>query len=94
MFRRLRPEKLYVTEDVFQDRRAAARVENMMSAVAGASAERVSYADLNEIAPERWTAIPRWGANPKPRDPDMVMTMGKFWPEERQAAFRERHIDN
>ena len=91
MFRRLRPEKVYVTEDVFQDRRAAARVEKMMSAVDGASAERVSYADLNEIAPERWAAIPRWGANPEPHDPDMVMTMGKFWPEERQAAFRERY---
>ena len=91
MFRRLRPEKAYVTEDVFEDRRAATRVEHMMSSVEGTSVERVSYADLNDIAPQRWTAIPRWGANPVPRDPDVVMTMGKFWPEARQAPFRERY---
>ena len=91
MFRRLRPAKVYVTEDIFEDGRAVTRVENMMSAIDGATAERVSYADLNDIAPERWTAIPRWGANPAPRDPDVVMTMGKFWPEKRQAAFRGRY---
>ena len=91
MFRRLAPEKVYVTEDVYDDPRAVARVEKMMSAVDGASAERVSYDELNEIAPERWSHRPRWGANPDPRDPDLVLTIGKFWPDDRKAAFRERY---
>ena len=64
------------------------------SSAFGADAEKVSYDELNEIAPERWDAFRgnawRWGAEPDPRDPDLVMTMGKFWPEERQKAFHQR----
>ena len=91
MFRALEPEKIYVTEDVFEDPRAVARMERLASAMEGAAPERVSYAQLNEVAPSRWSNIPKWGANPAPRDPDIVMTTGKFWPEERKAAFRKRY---
>ena len=91
MFRPLHPEKAYVTEDVYADPRAAARVERMMTAVVGASLERVSYAELNEIAPRRWGAVRRWGETAEPRDPDLVFTMGKFWPDEKKAEFRAQY---
>lgn len=91
MFKTLRPEKVYVTEDVYTDRRAAARADRMMTAVEGAKAERISYEALNEIAPRRWSKIPRWYVNPNPRDPDLVLTMGKFWPDEEKKKFRQRY---
>lgn len=95
MFKVLRPQKVYVTEDVYEDARAAACVERLMSSIEGAEAERVSYADLNEIAPQRWGRLrgheTRWGNLADPRDPDLVMTMGKFWPEDEQQQFRERY---
>jgi hypothetical protein len=91
MFRSLSPEKVYVTEDVFDDPRAVARVERLMSAVVGAEAERVSYAELDAIAAERWRSIPRWGEMANPRDPDLVMTTAKFWPDDKKAAFRKQY---
>ena len=54
MFRSLCPEKVYVTDDVFDDPRAVACVERLMSAIVGAKAERVSYGELNTIAATRW----------------------------------------
>jgi hypothetical protein len=54
MFRTLKPEKVYVTEDVYDDDRAASRVERMMTAI-DADVEKVSYEELDEIAPERWS---------------------------------------
>ena len=91
MFRPLNPDKVYVTEDVFDDARAAARVERMVSAMAEVVPERISYAELSEIAPARWGTVPKWGANPNPRDPDLVLTMGKFWDEKRKADFRKQY---
>jgi len=95
MFRKLKPEKVYVTEDVYDDPRAAACVERLMTAIEGAEAERVSYDELNEIAPERWNRFTghgwRWGSEENPRDPDLVMTTGKFWPDEEKRKFKERY---
>ena len=91
MFRTLRPEKVYVTEDVYADPRAVACVERIMGAVEGAVAERISYTALNELAPQRWKEIPRWGAMPKPRDPDLVLTTVKFLPEAEAKRFQEQY---
>ncbi|MCG2659659.1 MAG: radical SAM protein [Kiritimatiellae bacterium] len=91
MFRKLKPEKVYVTDDVYKDHRAAACVDRLMTAIEGAAAERVSYTELDEIALNRWQNVPRWGSNRDPRDPDMVMTMGKFYTEEEQNKFKERY---
>ncbi len=89
MFRTLRSEKVYATEDVYADSRAVARVERMMSAIEG-TVERVTYEQLNEIAAERWRNIPKWGAMPSPRDPDLVLTTAKFWPPDQMAAFKRQ----
>ena len=95
MFRRLRPEKVYVTDDVLGDPRAVACVDRLMSSIDGVEAERVSYDELNEIAAERWRGFlghaTRWGTMESPRDPDLVLTMGKFWPEEEKQAFWARY---
>ena len=91
MFKTLRPEKVYVTEDVYEDGRAAACVDRLMTSIEGADAERVSYGELNEIAPERWSSIPKWGAAENPRDPDLVMTTAKFHTDEEKARFKERY---
>ncbi len=91
MFRKLKPERVYVTEDVYGDRRAAACVDRMMSAVEPERFERVSYPDLNDIAPERWNGLPLWGEVEDPRDPDIVFTTGKFCGEEAKARMRERY---
>jgi len=90
MFRRLSPEKVYVTEDVYTDPRAAACVERLMTAIDGATAERVSYADLNDLGPKRWKGIPRWGAQTNPRDPDLVMTTAKNHTEAEAKDFKAR----
>ena len=66
MFRTLRPEKVYVTDDVYDDDRAAECVERMMGSI-DAEAERVSYEDLNTIVTGRWSRFSRgwrWGAEP------------------------------
>ena len=93
MFRTLKPEKVYVTEDVYEDDRAAACAERLMTAIDGTEAERVSYEELNEIVPKRWARFMdrgwHWGAEPNPTDPDLVMTTGKFWPDEKKEKFRE-----
>lgn len=91
MFRQLHPAKAYVTEDVMDDSRAAARVERMASAFPDTPCETVSYDDLDAIAAERWQGIPRWGEIATPTDPDIVLTTGKFWPDEDKAAFRDRY---
>ncbi|NOY81393.1 MAG: hypothetical protein GXP31_10365 [Kiritimatiellaeota bacterium] len=90
MFRTLRPERVYVTEDVFRDPRAVARVERLMTAI-DAVPETVSYADLNDLAPVRWTSFPRWGSQTVPRDPDIVLTTGKFMGEKEKAEFRRTY---
>ncbi|MBU7004039.1 MAG: hypothetical protein HXS50_00635 [Theionarchaea archaeon] len=93
MFRTLKPEKVYVTEDVYDDDRAASRVERMMTAIEGAEVERVSYEELNEIAPKRWSRfmghVWHWGSESNPTDPDLVLTIGKFWSDEEKGKFRE-----
>lgn len=91
MHKKLRPEKVYVTEDVYDDDRAVACVERLMTSIEGAVAERVSYDELNEIAPARWKDLPLWGTMKHPRDPDMVMTTGKFWTDEKKKKFKERY---
>jgi len=92
MFKILRPEKVYVTEDVYNDQRAAARVEHMMTSIKpDVPLQRVSYEKLNEIASKRWISIPRWGANPNPRDPDIVLTTGKFWTQDEKKRFAEKY---
>lgn len=94
MFRTLHPEKVYVTEDVYDDARAAARVDRMMEAVEGATLEKVSCADLNAVAGERWQDLRddwRWGWQERPRDPDLVMTTAKFLTDEQKEDVLKRH---
>jgi len=91
MFRKLRPEKVYVTEDVYSDPGAAACVDRIMSAVEGAEAQRVSYSELNEVAPARWKNIPEWGAQKDPRDPDLVLTTAKYPAESEKKEFTTRY---
>ena len=96
MFRILRPEKVYVTEDVYDDACTIARVERIMTAIEGAKLEKVSYEALNELAPKQWARYQhgtswRWGLEPNPRDPDLVLTMGKFWPDGQKEEFRRRY---
>jgi hypothetical protein len=83
MFRNLKPEKVYVTEDVYDDDRAVSCVERMMTAIEGTEAETVSYDELNEIAPRRWSQFTgrgwHWGGESNPTDPDLVLTTGKYW---------------
>ena len=97
MFRTLKPEKVYVAEDVYNDSRAAACVERLMSAIEGTEPERVSYDELNEIAPERWRDFvghtTRWGMLKEPHDPDLVMTTAKFWTDEEKKEFKERYLN-
>ncbi|MBN1671951.1 MAG: hypothetical protein JXR37_13010 [Kiritimatiellae bacterium] len=92
MFRKLKSEKVYVTEDVYADPRASARAERLVTAVENAELERVSHAELDAIAAERWgTVQKRWGAIQAPRDPDLVLTTAKFWDEPRKRAFRKEY---
>lgn len=91
MFRRLKPEKVYVTDDVFGDTRAEACFDRLMTSVETAGVERVSYEALNEIAPQRWKGISKWGAVKEPTDPDIVMTMAKFLSDEDQQGFKKRY---
>ena len=91
MFRDLKPQKVYVTEDVYDDARAAACVDRIMTAVEGASPERVSYDDLNLIAPQRWQHLARWGTIDDPRDPDLVLTTAKFHTDEQKREFTARY---
>ena len=86
MFRTLKPEKVYVTEDVDKDARATACVDRLMTAIEGAHAERVSYAELNEMALTRWQNIVNWGRVKDPRDPDLVMTTAKFYTEKEKES--------
>jgi len=90
MFRTLRPERAYVTEDVYDDDRAAARVERLMTAV-DADLQRVSYEELDAIAAERWTDWPRWGTIAEPRDPDMIFTTGKFGDADELRRWSEQY---
>ncbi len=95
MFRTLKPEKVYVTDDVYDDDRAVACVKRMMTAIEGSKAEKVSYSELNELAPQRWLRYIssgwHWGSESNPTDPDLVMTTGKFWPDDKKEVFRERY---
>jgi hypothetical protein len=61
MFRTLKPERVYVTEDVYDDPRAAACVDRMMTAMEPGSLERVSYGGLNETDVSCFE--PEWGAS-------------------------------
>jgi len=92
LFRTLKPAKVYVTDDVYGDPAAAARVETMMSAIEpDAPLQCVTYDELNDIAPQRWSSVPRWGAVVNPRDPDLVLTTGKFWSDEQKQSFLEKY---
>lgn len=88
MFRTLKPEKVYVTEDVYEDERAVRCVARMMTAIDG-PLEKVSYARLNEIAVERWGNLPKWGTIENPRDPDFVFTTAKFHSDEEHKKLLE-----
>jgi hypothetical protein len=90
VFRTLEPEKVYITEDVYEDSRSAACVERLMSAVEPGATERVSYDALDAVAAERWRNVPLWGSNPEPRDPDLVLTTAKFLPEDEAERIRQR----
>jgi len=90
MFRKLTPEIVYATEDVFENRNAAERVERMMSSIE-APLERVSYEELNEIVGERWQSFPRWGTMENPRDPDIVLTTAKFCSDEEKQRLKEKY---
>jgi Spore photoproduct lyase len=90
MFRRLSPQRAYVTEDVYDDPRAVLRVERMMTCV-DAELVRVSYEELDAIAAERWQADRRWGEVANPCDPDMVFTMAKFDDEDAKQRRAERY---
>jgi len=92
MFRILKPARVYVTEDVYEDAAATARVERMMDSIEpDEPLQRVSYEELNDLAPRLWANFPRWGEIENPRDPDLVFTTGKFWSDEERQSFIERY---
>ena len=91
MFRKLKPHKVYITEDVFADPRAVACTERLMTEIEGAVAERVTYEQLETIAGTRWTGLKAWGEVENPRDPDIVMTIAKFWPSDQKESFRKQY---
>jgi len=86
VFRTLKPEKVFVTEDVYADPDAARTVERMMTSIE-APLEKVSYEELDRIAADRWQHLPRWGAMENPRDPDMILTTAKFHSQQQREEW-------
>ncbi len=86
MERILRPEKVYVTAEVYDSKSCVKRLEKMMTCIESGPPEKVTDAELNQIAKERgWSSFGRWGAMEDPPDPDLVLTTAKFHtPEERK----------
>ena len=94
MFRTLRPEMVYVTEDVNEDPRAVACVQRLLTAMEGTRVECVSYSALNALVRRQWMGeFPHWGHQTSPRDPDIVMTTAKFLPARARRAFQKRYPD-
>lgn len=88
----LRPEKVYVTEEVFSDPLSAQRVERMMGGIECDLLETVSDAELNELVPLRgWDQHRFWGSIEHPTDPDLVFTTAKFHTEQEQAERRTKY---
>jgi len=88
----LHPDRVYVTHDVYDDPQAAARADRMIAAMHPGGVERVGDAELDRLAQERgWDCDKRWGQRTDPRDPDIVLTTGKFHDEAARKARLERH---
>ena len=86
MERILKPEKVYVTEEVYDCESYVARLGRMMTCIDSEPPQKVTEAELNEIVKERrWSAFGRWGQREYNSDPDLVFTTVKFHtPEERK----------
>lgn len=86
MERILRPEKVYITEEVYECESCVERLDRMMTAIESDPPQKVTDAELNDIAIERkWNSFGRWGTRENPPDPDLVFTTAKFHtPEERK----------
>jgi len=88
----LHPEKVYVTHEVYENPPAAKRAERMIGAMHPGGVERVGDEELNRLAVERgWDKAKHWGARTEPRDPDIVLTTGKFDDEETRKNRLERY---
>jgi spore photoproduct lyase len=89
----LRPEKVYVTGEVYERPECVARLERMLACIECEAVETVREdAALDELSAERgWTRIPKWGTITERRDPDIVFTTAKFHGEEQQQERRERY---
>lgn len=90
----LTPQCIYVTTDLRDHPAAMARAEAMIAACPGARVEFVDDEGLNAAVTERgWDKTRCWGAQAphERRDPDLVLTTGKFHDEATKAARLERH---
>ena len=88
----LQPDRIYVTHDVYDDPQAAARADRLIAAMQPSGVERVGDAELDRLAQERgWDCDKRWGQRTDHRDPDIVLTTGKFHDEAARKARLERH---
>ena len=95
MERILKPEKVYVTEEVYDCESYVARLGRMMTGIDSEPPQKVTEAELNEIAKERrWSSFGRWGQREYNPDPDLVFTTVKFrTPEERkERAEKYPHL--
>jgi len=91
MERILKPEKVYVTEEVYECKSCVERLERMMTCI-DSEPEKVTDAELNEVVKERgWDAVKRWGEIEDPRDPDLVFTTAKFHTTEERKERVEKY---
>ena len=93
MERILRPEKVYVTEEVYHSSNCVERLGRMMSSIKPSDPpQRVTDAQLNEIARGRgWESYGRWGTKEDPSDPDLVFTTAKFHTPQEREERREKY---
>lgn len=92
MERILKPEKVYVTDDIYESKNCVDRLERMMTSIKPDDPpQKVTDEELNLIVKERkWDSVTRWGSMKEKRDPDIVFTMAKFQtPQERKERVEK-----
>lgn len=87
----LKPEKVFITQEVYEKPECVERVNRMIDAMEYSSVEKVTDAELNEIAPQRWSGIKAWGLIKDPKDPDIVFTTAKFHTGEHKKERRKKY---
>lgn len=90
----LNPQYIYITTDLQNNAPAMARAERMIAACPGARVKFVDDEGLCAAIAERgWDRTRCWGeqAPGERRDPDLVLTTGKFHDEATRAARLEKH---